>query len=535
MLSFQQIEQTANEFLKNFIGERFDFSEAAEFLFEKFPAKDGEEKDMTEKKLRNVLDCADDGLARAFYGDTFYVLDRYLKGLVFRCKPRPFEIEEGILVPGARFEPFHSPELFVDDLEIASSCGKITTKEYVASYEKVEDLYYLLGPGGTIDMFYAEKQDNTDAIMAAGGLRGSLRLSQTVFDFSQFYKEHNVRNGDVLKFTLDSYMNGTLRVEYEPRPDAPTAKETQEWIRKFEKFLGKVCKDYKDSFDIPVQILYAYIYAEEEGADLRKMRGPAIDAYHTLMQNVEFRREGVDWVLTSSDNDDDSDIFTMPDQQEKEEPCKCGHDHGEHECKCGHDHGEHECTCGHDHGEHECKCGHDHGEEVPGDITPDQFTISAGSLESMDAICKELNADFREAEYRASVFDAIASGMESFEEFQRVWEGYFDLKFQDEAQKVVYLNFAEDIWEYVTEIYAHNVDAMKAPLRQRLLEINARCAEAQKDHSSDKKSARKLAELRQDIRTTLALLSSDAELEETAIEDLDLRIGDIEDSLDDYL
>ena len=156
MLSFQKIEQTANEFLKNFSGDRFDFSEAAEFFFEKFPAADPDEKEMTEKKLRNALDCADDGLARTFYGDTFYVLDRYLKGLVFRCKPRPFELEEGILVPGARFEPFHSPELFVDDLEISSSCGKIPMKEYQASYEKVEDLYYLLGPGGTIDMFYAE-------------------------------------------------------------------------------------------------------------------------------------------------------------------------------------------------------------------------------------------------------------------------------------------------------------------------------------------------------------------------------------------
>jgi hypothetical protein len=85
MLSFQQIEQTANEFLKDFNGERFDFSEAADFLFEKFPAKDDDEKNMMEKKLRNILDCADDGLARTFYGDTFYLLDRYLNGLVFRC------------------------------------------------------------------------------------------------------------------------------------------------------------------------------------------------------------------------------------------------------------------------------------------------------------------------------------------------------------------------------------------------------------------------------------------------------------------
>ena len=307
-------------------------------------------------------------------------------------------------------------------------------------------------------------------------------------------------------------MNGTLRVEHEPRPDAPSAKDTQEWIKKFEKFLGKVCRDYKDSFDIPVQMLYAYIYGEDDGTDLRKVRGPAIDTYHTLMQNIEFRREGVDWLLTSADNDDDSDIFSLPDQQEEKHSCSCGHDHKDHECTCGHDH-----------------------KEDTGDISPDQFTISAGSLESMDAICKELSADFREAEYRAAVFDAMASGMEDFAEFERVNGTFFELKFQDEAQKAVYLNFAEDIWEYVTEIYAHNVDAMKAPLRQRLLEINSRCSDLQKDNASDKKATRKLAELRQDIRATLALLSTDAELDETAIEDLDLRIGDIEDSLDDYL
>ena len=249
------------------------------------------------------------------------------------------------------------------------------------------------------------------------------------------------------------------------------------------------------------------------------------------MQNVEFRREGVDWILTSSDNDDDSELFSMPDQkQEKEEKCSCGHDHKDHECSCGHDHKDHECTCG----DEKCTCGHDHKEKTA-DITPDQFTISSGSLESMDAICKELNAGFREAEYRAAVFDAMASGLEDFEEFQRVNGTFFELEFQDEAQKVVFLNFAEDIWEYVTEIYAHNIDAMKAPLRQRLLEINSRCADAQKEYASDKKASRKLGEIRQDIRTTLALLSSDAELEENAIEDLDLRIGDIEDSLDDYL
>jgi hypothetical protein len=51
----------------------------------------------------------------------------------------------------------------------------------------------------------------------------------------------------------------------------------------------------------------------------------------------------------------------------------------------------------------------------------------------------------------------------------------------------------------------------------------------------DLEKARKLGEIRQDIRATLALLSTDAELDETSIEDLDLRIGDIEDSLDDYL
>lgn len=511
MLSFPLIEQTANEFLKYCSGDRFDFSEAADFLFEKFPTDHSQEKEMAEKKLRNILDTAEDGLARTFHGDCFYLLDRYLKGLVFRCKPRPFEIEEGILVPGARFEPFHSQELFTDDLEIFSGNEKIQTRDFTASYETVEDLYFLLGPGETLDMFYAENQNNADTIMASGGLRGALRLTQTVFDFSKFYKDHNFRSGDVLKFTLDSYMNGVLHVEHEPRPDTPSGKEVQTWIEKFEKFLGKVCRDYKDSFDIPSQIMYAYIYGEDEGTDLRKLPAPPIDLYHTMMQSIEFQRNGIDWVLVSSDNDDD-DIFSMPDEPENHEQCSCGHDHQDGKCSCGHDHS-----------------------EEKSEISIDQFTISAGSLESMDAIFRELKTDCRESEFRAIVLDAMASGIETFEEFQRIHGELFELSFQDEAQKAAYLNFAEDIWEYSEEIYSHTVDSGKAPLRQRLLEINDRCSNLQKEYSSDKKVSVKLNEVRHDIRTTLSLLSSDALLESEALEDLDLRIGDIEDKLDDYL
>ena len=513
MLSFQQLEDTANEFLKYFTGDRFEFSEICDFLFEKFPAKDETERENTEKKLRNILDTSDEGLARTFHGDCFYILDRYLSGLVFRCKPRQFEIEEGILVPGARFEAFHSQELFVDDLEISSECGTIRTRDFTCSYDKVEDLYFLLGPGGTLDMFYAENQDNADAIMAAGGLKGALRLTQTVFDFREFYQKTNFRSGDILKFTLDSFMNGTLHVEHEPRPDAPSGNEVSLWIQKFEQSLGKVCRDYKDSFDIPSQLLYAYIYGEDCGTDLRKLPAPPIDTYHTLMRNIEFQRDGVDWVLISDDNETDDEPFRMP-ETHPEEKCECGHDHKDGKCDCGHDHGH---------------------EEIPEDLSPDQFTISAGSLESMDAIYQELKADYRESEYRAYVLDALASGVETFDEFQRVNEELLSFEFQDEAQKTVFLNFAEDIWEYTSEIYAPNMDARKAPLRQRLLEVNTHCAEMQKEQGSNQKTLRKLNEIRHDIRTTLSLLSSDSELEESALDDLELRIGDIEDSLEDFV
>jgi chromosome segregation ATPase len=124
--------------------------------------------------------------------------------------------------------------------------------------------------------------------------------------------------------------------------------------------------------------------------------------------------------------------------------------------------------------------------------------------------------------------------VESFDEVSRVYETMLDLPFQDEAQKAVFFNFAEDIWEYTQDIYSHNIDARKAPLRQRLLEINTECAELQKAQNSNEKNRKKLNEIRHDIRTTLALLSSDSELEENALESLELRIGDIEDSLEDF-
>ena len=188
-----------------------------------------------------------------------------------------------------------------------------------------------------------------------------------------------------------------------------------------------------------------------------------------------------------------------------------------------------------------CSCGeHDHAEgkeeESPfGDMSPNDFSASRGTMESIDAILHEIHAPVSETEVQAYMLDSIANGAESFAEFERIHEDLIRFVFTDEAQEAAYLNLLEELWELTADHYSHNLDSLKAPLRQRLLELTDRRIELSAvilEHGGSSKPPEELKDgmihLHRSILETLSLLNRDAVLEEDEISDLELRVGDIE-------
>ena len=131
------------------------------------------------------------------------------------------------------------------------------------------------------------------------------------------------------------------------------------------------------------------------------------------------------------------------------------------------------------------------------------------------------------------MLDTIANGAESFAEFERIHENLVKFVFTDEGQEAAYLNYIEELWEQLADHYSHNIDSLKAPLRQRLLELTDRRIELSSiilEHKSTLSDDLKqdMVKLHKEILDTLFVLNRDAILEEEEIAELDLRVGDIE-------
>jgi len=507
MLGYDRLELAVLEYVDKSGLEFFDVEELAAELD---PQEKKEDRETVLRRICGILDSCE-LVARKHSSDLYYVLENFFRETVFYCKPREIELEKGILIPGARFEAFHPEELYPSELEITRRHGKDIFALTLAElrYGDISDLFLMLGPAGTMDMLTAESQENYEALRRAGGLRPDLNVELEAFDFSEFYRETDFRTGDLLKFEIESWSSGRMNVSRVSRIDSPAPREVSVWIDKFESALTDVCFDYKDSLEIYEQLMYAYVYAAASGNDIRRIPGPATDLYQNMMQTISFRRDGSEWTLISNDTlEEDPVPQNVPEHH---------HDHTHHH----HDHG---CSCGHDHPQ----------EETPfGDMSPDDFSASQGSLDSIDAILNEIHAPIHETELQAYMLDTIANGTESFDEFERIHENLVKFVFTDEGQEATYLNYIEELWEQLVDRYSHNIDSPKAPLRQRLLELTDRRIELSSiilEHKSTLSDDLKqdMVKLHKEILDTLFVLNRDAILEEEEIAELELRVGDIE-------
>ena len=509
MVDYARLEKGVMDFIRDSRLESFDAEELAEELCGEKASK--EDRETALRRILGILDSCE-SVARKHSSDLFYILENFFRGTVFYCKPREIELERGILIPGARFEPFHSRELYATDLELfrphAKKPFELLTETF--RYGEISDLFFMMGPAGTMDTLTAESQQNYEMLRHIGSLSPSMNVELEVFDLSDFYRETEFRPGDLIKFEIISRDNGQMKLSHVSRVDSPDPRETDAWIDKFEDALTDVCFDFKDSLEIHEQMMYAYLYAAASGNDIRKRPSPPIDLYHKMMHSISFRRDGSEWVLISND---------QLDEQGTELP----REHSHSSCGCGHDHHDHEES---------------NGQGDFGDLTPDDFSISQGTMESIDAILASIHAPVHETEIHAYMLDTIANGAEDFSEFERIHENLVKFIFMDEAQEAAYLNFIEDLWDRTFELYSHNIDSRKAPLRARLLELTDSRIElssailAHRNNPFPQEYRDRLVKIHKDVLDTLFILNRDALPEDSEFDDLELRVGDIEDEYD---
>jgi len=500
---------------------RFELDDAAQEIANAVTCDAGQEKDLLER-VRTML--KDD--QRVFERDGHCALKtKFFDGARIKIAPSDYELANGILLPGDRFEAFNPEELAADDLRLYAP-GSNEPVELVmvrSDFAKLAPYYILLGHGGMIDTFAADSHDNYLRLRNAKNIRNAV-LDVPAFDLGDFYYQTNFRFGDFLVVTVENAAEGKFFLEYRPAELDASSADKIEWIEQFESALIEVWDRNYNYITITEQLAAGFFYADCAGHDLLAHPRVSFDEFHRNMIEV-----------TLSNQDGETMIVPV---DETSEPGADAHGHGhDHDHEHDHEHGD-SCGCGHHHhghthGEHRDGTPQD-GDPVPG-LSASDFSASSGHLDSLDAILSDVNAPIGYIELYAFTFDAIANGVD-FNSYRASILGLIEHDFADDTQEVAFLNFLDENWEACTEAYHPGEDAPKAPIRARLIELdNARIAMTRAvlsgGHEDKIRSfTLRVKHLHRAIIDTLALLNNQADLPDgPELEALEQRIEDIED------
>ena len=502
--------------------ESFSAAEFTAFAAANLPGQNNENRKRLERDVELLLQ-GNNSLFYRFGSDTCFSRRNFFKGAQFKIRPSELEIREGLLFYGARFAPFCSEDVFADEYNITSAGSKLKYQPLVCpvQFGQVAKLFQMLGRSNMIDCIVADDTGNYQVLQNAPSAEKAL-VKLTAFNFGAFYRKHNFSEGDAIIATVRNWDTGTFTVEYAEQSSLPGQEELSCWISDFEEGLIQAYEDHGEYLEIPDQIAYAYFCALQQGHDLRKRPFISLEEYPALMREISIRRDGPEWTLVPADEPTVTggyDDYLPEEEQEGEE---------EHE---------------HHHHDHECSCGHHHDEDDKNKpLQAKDFSASAKRLDSLDHLLEDLSAPLDYTEIYAMIQDDLANGQESAGEFVRKLIDFMGIKFNDDAQEAAFYNFVEDCWEEASEHFDPVIEETKTPLRTRMLELNNRRLEMARtlvERYKKSKIPKKLVEQMKDfharILNTLGLLNADRSLPEgEEYEQLELRIGDIEDAWDEF-
>ena len=480
--------------------------------------------DESRKRLERQVEVRLEDNNSLFYlaGDaTCYNRSAFFKGARFKIRPSALEIKEGVLFYGARFAPFCSEEIFADEYNIADAGSDLKYQPLACPvhFGQIARLFQMLGRSTMIDCIVADDPDNYQVLLQSATVEQT-QVKLTAFNFGAFYRKHKFSEGDAVIATVQNWNTGSFTVEYVPAEDLPGQEEISTWISDFEEALIQVYEDYGEYLEIPDQIARAYLCAFKHGHDLRQRPFLSLEEYPALMRDIAIRRDGPEWTLVPVDEPTVSGGYGdyTPDEEHEDE-----HDH--------------------EHRDHECSCGHHHGEDGKANpLRAEDFSASSKRIDSLEHMLEDLSAPLDYTEIYAMIQDDLANGQESAEEFVRKLIDFMGVKFADDAQEAAFYNFVEDCWEEASEHFDPVIEETKTPLRTRMLELNARRLEMARTlvaRYEKSKIPKKIVEQMKDfhgrILNTLGLLNADRSLPEgREYEQLELRVGDIEDAWDEF-
>ncbi|MHC6204059.1 plasmid pRiA4b ORF-3 family protein [Breznakiellaceae bacterium SP9] len=180
----------------------------------KWKTMKGFPKGISDKTVRQALDSNE----HVFVSPDSTVVKRaaFFKDVPFLIVPSKDEIEQGYLIPGSRFEPFHNSDVYPWECTLAAA-GEAGLSKHVVEKElqHIKGAYELLSKDTFIYTICADHSENEERFdldrRDKVGEKTLLRL--TVFDLSGFYKDHSFTQGDGIICKTTDWAKGIFSID----------------------------------------------------------------------------------------------------------------------------------------------------------------------------------------------------------------------------------------------------------------------------------------------------------------------------------
>lgn len=428
--------------------------------------------------------------------DNFYSKTKFFNNKSFVITPTAREINDGILIPGHRFIVFVDDNIFPSEIQLKEKDAEDFCKSKAMS-DTIEELFsyhLLMGAEQISDFFIAENPDNKN-LHELDIMNDKLTLN--VFDLKKFYNLNKFSVGDALICKVKNYEKGIIEFQYLAKVD-----------RK-EKNIEKFVATYNDSIKCVIDIFENYLELHEQlswgfflgkDSNLFGAKGASLDEFIKMTDALEIAIDNGHAIL----------INKLPDSELHSE-----------------------------------KSDSDFDDEDNYDINlPDGVGVSSGEISSIEDILHEIGSTLSLNEIDSYILDACSMRNSEFTDFYNRAFNHENLKFADEAQKMVLLNYLEDRFETLQNTYDTIADESKANLRSLILEITDSRNEffdylKSIDFNVDKlpaKQMKKIAEATLHLSNILQLLNNPAyELNEDEADHMANSIESMEAILEDTI
>ena len=188
----------------------------------------------------------------------FFYLPEAYKNAQFCIKPTEDELNLGILVPGHKLTPFLEWDIPPAEANIYFKHNLLSTKKQnflISDFIKYISYYpygivsYLDEEGTEFDPEFFKPEDS---------------LAVSVFNFGEFYREHNFQYGDFLVFTVTNYIKGEFSVEYRPAEAGVADMGTMlRWIALMEDGIEESLQYYQYLLTSDEQLNFAFLKNKE--------------------------------------------------------------------------------------------------------------------------------------------------------------------------------------------------------------------------------------------------------------------------------